>query len=292
KTQLDSLRREGINTYLFDPMRFPWLNHMLHRDHRKIVVVDGKYCYTGGMNVADYYAHGTKRTGIWRDMHMRLQGPVVQAYEDIFEQIWTKVTAEELDAARYKAPQQMEGDKIITVVNREPKALSKRIVDAYVASIDAARSEIRIVNPYPTGVRAVRRALYRALKRGIRLRFMVSYSNDNRITPDVTALHMKKLMERGAEVWYYMNGFHHSKIMMVDGEFCTVGTANLDGRSLLFDYEVNAFIFDDETTRELNAIFDEDLKDSWQLTKDNYKKKFNLSHRMSGRIFSSVKGML
>ena len=92
KAHLDSIRSKGIEIYEFDPIRFPWINHVFHRDHRKIVVIDGKMAYTGGMNVADYYITGTEEVGEWRDMHCRIEGDEVNTLQAIFLKIWNKVT--------------------------------------------------------------------------------------------------------------------------------------------------------------------------------------------------------
>ena len=289
REHLDSIRQRGIKVDLFDPIRFPWLPNMYHRDHRKIAVVDGLVAYTGGMNVADYYQRGTERTGEWRDMQVRLEGPVVDEFESIFAKIWEKTTNEHLDSLRYHADPQTLGGKDIVVVNREPGRLSRQMRKAFVATLDAAQRYIRIVNPYPTNTRSVSRAMKRAMKRGVRLQLMVSASSDNRVTPEVVAIQMKKMMQRGAEVYYYEGGFHHTKVMMVDDEFCTIGTANLDGRSLRYDYEVNAFVFSPETTRQLNLIFDRDLRQSQMLTPENFKERFSLRRRVVGRVFQPVK---
>ena len=301
--QLDIIRSSGIKIALFDPLRFPWLPNMYHRDHRKIVVIDGLYAYTGGMNVADYYLHGTERTGQWRDMQVRLSGSVVDEYQRIFAKIWEQTTGERLDAALYKASAEAAqaeeevandgADKAtVCVVNREPGKLSRQMRQAFVAALDASQEEVRIVNPYPTGTRSVTRAMKRAMKRGVRLQLMVSANMDNRITPEVVAIQMKKLMKRGAEVYYYEDGFHHTKVMTVDREFCTIGTANLDGRSLRYDYEVNAFIFSPLTTNRLDAIFDNDLQQSKILTPRNFKERFSLRQRFVGRLFWPVKCVL
>lgn len=279
-----SLTAAGVRWAFFDPFNFPWLNHIKHRDHRKIVVVDGREVFTGGMNVAKYYITGTEQSGLWRDMHIRLMGPVVDEYERIFEGMWQKVTKEVMDTVRYRNAWQMAGGSVISVVNREPGRLSKAIRQAYVSALDSAQREVRIVNPYLTNVRSVRRAIRRTLKRGVTVKIMVSGTCDVSLTPDVMAIEMKKFMKRGCQVYYFDGGFHHTKVMTVDGEYCTVGTANLDGRSLLFDYEVNAFIFDAGVTEQLNAIFDEDLKQSELLTPENFKRRFSLGHRILGRV--------
>lgn len=305
KEHLDSIRSMGIQIQIFDPMKFPWINHAYHRDHMKIVVIDGNIAYSGGMNVADYYIHGKPEIGSWHDMHMRLEGPVVAQYERIFSMMWKGETDEYLDELQYKGQcdvveacyENLRPDttpdarqKTLAVVNRTPGKRSKMMRNAYVAAIDAAKHHIQIVNPYPTGVYSVRSALYRALKRGVRVEFMVSAKSDVPITPDVVAIQMRRLIARGCEVYYYEEGFHHSKFMIVDDEFCTIGSANMDARSMLFDYEVNSFIFTPTTTRQLQAIFERDKDKSTFLTMEGWKKRFNLWHRIVGRIFGAFKG--
>ena len=291
KARMKSLTEAGVKWAFFDPIKFPWFNHVRHRDHRKIVVVDGREAFTGGMNVAPYYITGTKRSGLWRDMHIRLTGSVVDEYERIFENIWRKETKEVLDTTRYRNAWQDAGSSVISVVNREPGRLSRTMRKAYVAALDAAKREVRIVNPYPTNVRSVRRAIKRAAERGVVVKIMVSGTSDVSMTPDIVAIEMKKLLKRGCRIYYYDGGFHHTKVMTVDGEYCTIGTANLDGRSMLFDYEVNAFVFDAALTAQLDSIFDEDLKQSQLLTPENFKQRFSLGHRIVGRMLVPVRSV-
>ncbi len=291
KVDLDSLNAMGIQAAIYDPLRFPWINHVYHRDHRKIAIVDGQKVFTGGMNIADYYLMGTHRSGTWRDMHLCLEGPAVDEFERVFSRIWAKQTGEYLDSLKYHSDSIARGDVTLSIVNREPLHLSERMRHAYTACIDAAQREVRIINPYLTNVRMVRKAMRRALKRGVEVRIMVSASSDVRVTPCLIGVEMRKLMKKGCEVYYYEGGFHHSKVMMVDGEFCTIGTANLDGRSLLYDYEINAFIFDRDLTRQLNAVFDHDLTGSQRLTPEGFKQRFSLKQRIAGRVFYPIKGL-
>ncbi len=288
---LDSARAVGIDIREFDKVKFPYINHAYHRDHRKIVVVDGKYAYTGGMNVADYYIHGTEKVGEWRDMHIRVEGPSVAAFEHIFAVMWYAVSGEVLDLdPRYQVSSEPAGESPVAVVDRYPYEGSHQMRETLARAIDAAQQDIQIVNPYPTNVRTVRRALKRALKRGVNVQIMVSTNCDNNVTPDIIGLEMKKLARRGATVWYYDGGFHHTKVMTIDHRFCSIGTTNLDGRSLLYDYEVNAFIYDPKVTFELEEIFHRDANQNCQLyTPADWKKRFSLGHRIIGRLGSVVK---
>ncbi len=308
------IRESGIEIVAFDPVRFPWINHLMHRNHHKIAIIDGKTVYTGGMNVADYYLHGKPKVGKWRDMHIRMSGPIVQAYEELFWKMWGKVKNEELrmkneEFAAALTPNGNSDSSLLTlnsslplpqrvsvkgaVASRWPGESPEIMRQTYVICIDNAEHLVQIVNPYAMLFGEVRAALRRALQRGVRVQFMVSTKSDGKVNDDVIGLEMRKLMKRGAEVYYFEDGFHHSKIMMIDSLFCTVGTTNLDARSLCFDYEVNAFIFSPTTTHQLQQIFYNDMeKSSTLLTPEVWQERFPPRRRIRGRIYSIAKRFL
>ena len=299
-----SIRKSGVNIAAFDPVRFPWINHLLHRNHHKIAIIDGKTVYTGGMNVADYYLHGKPKVGKWRDMHIRIDGPIVQAYEELFWKMWSKEqgarSKEQENTEKPQTPRQNSCPLppapcpcTIAFASRWPKETPKIMRQTYCICIDNADRLVQIVNPYAMLFGEVRAALRRALERGVRVQFMVSTKSDGKVNDDVIGLEMRKLMKRGAEVYYFSGGFHHSKVMMIDSLFCTVGTTNLDARSLCFDYEVNAFIFSPATTHELQQIFYNDIeKSSTLLTPEVWKERFPLRRRIRSRILSISKRFL
>ena len=291
-----SIRKSGVNIAAFDPVRFPWINHLMHRNHHKIAIIDGKMVYTGGMNVADYYLHGKPKVGKWRDMHIRMDGPIVQAYEELFWKMWEKEqTPSPLPRKGECLPSPMGevGGGSVAFASRWPKETPKIMRQTYSIAIDNADHLVQIVNPYAMLFGEVRAALRRALERGVRVQFMVSTKSDGKVNDDVIGLEMRKLMKRGAEIYYFSGGFHHSKVMMIDSLFCTVGTTNLDARSLCFDYEVNAFIFSPATTHELQQIFYDDIeKSSVLLTPEVWKERFPLRRRIRSRILSISKRFL
>ena len=271
KHHIKSLRGDSIDIHEYDPVRFPWVNHIWPRDHRKIVVIDGHIAYTGGMNVADYYIVGTKQVGEWRDMHCRIEGPVVNELQDIFARIWQKVTKEQLNDPKYYQGQD-KGDKMVGIANREPNKTNKIMRQFYISALDDAQDSIQIINPYFTLTPSVKKAIHRAIKRGVKVDILVSAKSDIPLTPDAVFYNVHKLMKKGANIWLYQPGFHHSKIMMVDGRFCTVGSTNLDARSLRYDYEVNALIINKQVTKELQDMFIRDTKKSVLLTPDEWNK--------------------
>ena len=284
RKHLKQMRSVGIEIYEFDPVNFPWVNHVFHRDHRKIVVIDGKIAYTGGMNVADYYINGTEVVGEWRDMHCRIEGDEVNTLQKIFLRMWNKVTGQNVYGAKYyrgyhgadyitgPKPETCctAGRKMVGIINREPRVTNKIIRKFYTDAINEAKDSIKLVNPYLTLNNTLKRALRNAVKRGVKVEIMVSAHSDIPLTPDCVFYNVHNLMQHGVDVWIYKKGFHHTKIIMVDGRFCTVGSANLNARSLNFDYEENAVIIDPCTTKELNDMFERDKAESFKLTEETW----------------------
>lgn len=284
KKHVERLRKDGIQIYEFDPLRFPWINHVFTRDHRKIVVIDGNVAYTGGMNVADYYINGTDEVGEWRDMHCRIEGGAVSQLQMIFVRMWKKVTGEDIWKQKYfRAYQPVElkglkpdttstaGRKKVGIINREPRTTNEIIRTFYINAFNSAKDSIKLINPYFTLNRKVKRAIKNAIKRGVKVEIMVSAHSDIPLTPACVFYNVHKLMKKGADVWLYQPGFHHSKVIMVDGRYCTIGSANLNARSLSWDYEENAVIIDKSTTQELDNMFDNDKKQSIYLTPEYWK---------------------
>lgn len=278
KKHLKKIREQGIDIVKFDPFTFPYINHAIHRDHRKIVVIDGKTAYTGGMNIADYYINGLPKIGHWRDMHARFEGGVVEDLQRIFLSIWNKETKQHVGGdAYFPQPEDSTGSDsaktVIATVDRIPRESSRMLSQAYTASIYAAQSHVYIVNPYFVPTRSITKAIKTAVKRGVNVNIMVSSASDIPFTPDAALYKLHKLMKKGANVYLYEKGFHHSKIMMVDDTFCTLGTANLNSRSLRYDYETNVFIFDRTITGELNEVFHNDIPQCTRLTPEIWKKR-------------------
>ena len=264
KHHLKALLDDSIQIVEFDPIRFPWVNHIWPRDHRKIVIIDGRIAYSGGMNVADYYIKGTEQVGEWRDMHFRVEGSIVNTYQEIFLRIWQKTTGEVVYGKQYFQGGN-GGHTTAGVVNREPNSTNRIIRQLYIDAIDNARDSLKIINPYFVPTPSVKRAIKRAVKRGVKVDLLFSAQSDIPMTPDVVYYNARKLQKRGANVWFYKPGFHHSKVMTVDGRFCTVGSSNLDARSLRFDYEVNALILDQQVTRQIDDMILRDTRKCFYL---------------------------
>ena len=279
KEHLKMLNDRGIEIISFDPMKFPYINHAFSRDHQKIVIIDGKKGFTGGMNIADYYINGLPEIGPWRDMHLCVEGPAVTGLQKAFLYVWNNETKQNIGGKEYfpygedctYEPEQL--GKQVAIVQRVPHKSPDAIRRAYIEAMDAAEHHIRIVTPYFTPVKSLRKAIYRALKRGVRVEIMISEKCDISFSPDGGFYYANRFRKAGAHIYVYKGGFHHTKVMTVDDRFCTVGSANLNSRSMKYDYEINAFIFDLQTTWELDEIYKKDKTDSERMTKEYYRKR-------------------
>lgn len=298
KIHIQQLHERGIEIYEFDHVKFPWLNHAFLRDHRKIVVIDGLVAYTGGMNVADYYIHGKPEFGKWRDMHLRVEGDAVGWLQAVFIHFWNQVTGQDLKGPQYYPGEKdaadyfpllprakSENNKVVGVVNRDPDVKPNIICRTFVECIDKAQKQIQIVNPYFTPNKKVKRALKRALKRGVDVQIMVSEKSDIPITPRIVEYNTNKLMKLGAKIYVYQGGFHHTKIMMVDSISSYLGSANLNSRSMRYDYECNLLVADKHTTKELQDLFEQDkLLHCFKMTPETHK-KFSTWRKFKGWLF-------
>ena len=298
KKELKNLRERGIEIYEFDPIRFPWVNHVFARDHRKIVVIDGSIAYTGGMNVADYYINGTKVVGEWHDMHCRIEGDAVNTLQKIFLQMWNKVSGQNVHGAKYyrgisnanyikglKADTcKSAGHQMVGIINREPHVSKDIIRFFYEKAINDAKDSIKIINPYFTLSPKLRTALKNAAKRGVKVEIMLSVKSDIPLTPDCSYYNAHKLMKDGCTIWLFEPGFHHTKIILVDGKFCTIGSANLNSRSLRWDREVNAVVIDKGITKELDTIFENQKKKCFKLTEEKWNKWRTPWQKLKGKL--------
>ena len=279
----DSIRALGIDLVKFSPLTFPWVNRIIPRDHRKIVVIDGKIAYTGGMNVADYYIDGIPEIGDWHDMHMRVEGEAVNDLHEIFCKMWYKSTGEFLMGEKY-FPEHLLSNTAqgnyderhsenthggvstkrnrVCIVDRNPPRSADAIRDLFSEMLNTAQRKVLIINPYFVPTHRVRKALKKAIDRGVDVQILLSAKSDIPLTPEASHYVGNNLAKRGAKVYLYHGGFHHTKIMMVDDLYCTVGSSNMDSRSLRCDYEVNTVIFSKDVTAELTDLFNEQLKSS------------------------------
>ena len=290
----DSLARLGVDFQMFDRFKMIWFTNIA-RDHRKVVNIDDEIGYIGGLNIADYYIHGDPSYGGWRDTHARITGPAVEGLARLFHKQYTASGGRQ--GFSFKPYHRNLGEtRIADVVyfersreNRQKKAETR---NALIAAFDAARDTIRLVTPYLMPTHTLRQAMIRALDRGVHMEILFSKIGDIDLVSGGNYHFSLRLLRHGAHIYLYKGDFHHSKIMMVDGQFCMVGSANLNSRSLKWDYEASAFIFGAEPTQKLTAIFENDKLRCDTLSREYYKSNFSRSFRFKGwfadRFFTPI----
>lgn len=259
RRMLREMRRAGIRAEAFRPLAFPWFTpRVSRRNHRKIVVTDGRVAFLGGINIAKYYLDGDGM-GKWRDEHLRLEGDIVGDLQRLFLADWAALTGEKPDPDACIAPHTVAERLPMQLARAEEGPTRLTLAEAFAAAIVRARRTVRISSPYFMPPTLVLDALRIAARSGVRVQLMIPTCSDSRFTDLVSESYIGDLLDTGAELYRYDNGFLHAKLLVVDERIASVGTANMDYRSLLENFEVTAFIYDRATARRLAATFDDDL---------------------------------
>ncbi|MBV5313265.1 MAG: cardiolipin synthase [Prolixibacteraceae bacterium] len=274
KKFLRSMSDAGVKVDCFMRVRFPNLTSKVnYRNHRKILVVDGETAFVGGLNFADRYQDGVPGIGPWRDTHLKVVGGGATALQIIFMADWYFVSKEILKGEKYFKPFKAGNGKLVQMVASGPDSDWESIGQAYFAAIASSTDYVYISTPYLMPTADIVTALKTSALGGIDVRIIVPGLSDA-ITPKWgTNSYVQELLEAGVKVYFYKAGFIHSKVIIVDGLFSSVGTANLDFRSLETNFEVNAMIYDEEIADVLANQFLEDQGKSEQVMLANWLKR-------------------
>jgi cardiolipin synthase len=262
KKYINPLIEAGAEVYPFLPVRFPFLtNKINYRNHRKIVVIDGTIAHVGGMNIADRYIEGNKEVGQWKDMQLRIIGEAVHSLQIIFLTDWYFVSNQAITNNKYFPEVYVDEVRLVQITASGPDSDWASIMQAYFAAISTATDHIYIITPYFIPNESILTALKTAALGGVDVKIMLPYKSDSRLVYWSTLSFVSEMLEAGVKIYFYRNGFNHAKLMLVDGIFASIGTANMDIRSFDQNFEVNAIIYDEETTTSLESSFLTDLDD-------------------------------
>ena len=268
---LRQLRREGGQVASFLPLLNPLRVNL--RNHRKVLVVDGRVGFAGGLNAGDEYLGKCPQFGYWRDTHFRIEGPAVEGLQHTFLEDWFFTTSEAVKGgvyfpshARYPAP----GAALAQVVASGPDAEFKAIRETYVAAILRARERVWIASPYFVPDAGFRDALLLAARSGVDVRLLGLFRPDKWLPFLAARYYWTDMLAAGVKVYQYARGMMHSKFVLVDGEWASVGSANTDNRSLHLNFELNCQFFDANVTRELEDAYLKDLEWSVRLDPEVY----------------------
>lgn len=274
KKYIRSLREAGVKIDCFIRVRFPLLTSKVnYRNHRKIVVVDGKTAFVGGLNIADRYLSGTKILGPWRDTHLMLTGGAATGLQVVFMADWYFVSKEILQGDKYFHTLEHGHGKIVQIVASGPDSDWETLSQAYFTAIASARDKVYIATPYLIPNTEIGSAMKAAALSGTDIRILLPGKSDAVIPKWGTHSYISELLEAGVKIYFYQPGFMHSKLMIVDGVLSSVGTANLDFRSLETNFEVNAMIYDEPMAKKLEKLFLNDLKQSRQILLEEWEQR-------------------
>lgn len=268
------LNAQGIKTSEFFPAVLRRLHlRMNYRNHRKIVVIDGKTGYVGGFNIGKEYIGLEERFGYWRDTHLRITGSAVGSLEMRFALDWNYASKENLfltDKYMNREPVFSKQHCDVQIVSSGPDSRHCTIRDNYLRLIGKAEKAIYIQTPYFIPDEAILAALMIAIRSGIEVNIMIPCKPDHPFVYWATYSYIGDMVMEGAKCYTYSDGFLHAKGMIVDDKVLCYGTANMDIRSFALNFEVNAVVYHEGLARQMRGIFEEDLKKSKQITKNIY----------------------
>lgn len=301
KRYIKDLRDAGVDVAVYSYILAPLLRNINtqinYRNHRKIVVIDGRVGFLGGINIGDEYM-GKGRLGYWRDTHLMVKGDFIIGLQAVFlDDFWAIKNANEgnftydEDFKYYFPEAKKSSGKIMQLVTSGPDSDMPSIMQGTLKLISMAKSHIYITTPYFVPTEGIMDALKIAALGGIDVRILFPGKFDHLWVYYASRTYLEELIRCGVKVYFYRkDGFVHAKSITVDGKISMVGTANMDIRSYVLNYEISAVIYDDEITKRLEEIFMDDIKTSKIVSEEDYNKcpKYIRAFEAVARIFSTL----
>lgn len=271
------MRDSGINVLEFnpiDPLKAKRVGLLTHRDHRKILVVDGKMAFTGGVNISGVYS--TNPSGIspsrlpWRDTHVQIEGPAVAEFQKLFLDTWSRQKGQELPKRNYFPELEPKGKELVQVVGSKSGEENRVTFVMYVSAMTFAEKTIHLTNAYFVPDRQTMKALTDAPRRGVDVRLILPGTSDSTLVFYAGRSHFEDLLESGVKLYERRGGMLHAKTAVIDGVWSTIGSTNMDLWSFVRDDEVNAIILGEDFARDMEAMFESDLEASDEVTREEW----------------------
>ncbi len=284
---INRLRNAGVQVLEYHPLQ-PWRPRwgINRRDHRKILAIDGKIAFTGGVNISDDHAPLEEGGSDWHDVHVKVEGPAAAEIDRLFRGVWKKETKRPIPFLPNSAVQ--PGYSKVWVAANQEFLHRLRIRLAYLRSIHAARQEIIIANAYFVPDFRITRALAGASDRGVAVRILVQGASDLPWVQKAGRYHFDYLLRRGVKIYEWPGPILHAKAAVADRTWSAVGSYNLDHRSLLSNLELNLHILDEEFSGKLADALGEDIARSREITLDSWRKR-PLSDKIVERFWYSFR---
>ncbi|TYP70304.1 cardiolipin synthase [Paenibacillus methanolicus] len=254
------LREAGIHTQCFLAPRLALFDKRInYRDHRKIVVVDGRIGFVGGINIGDEYLGGNPKLGFWRDTHVRIEGDAVYFLQDVFLKDWWFTAKERLSDPAYLPEHNCAGNEQVQIISSGPDSLADAILECVFAAVSVAKRRIWITTPYFIPDASILMALRTAALSGVDVRLIIPYVADSNLVLRASLSYVEDLLAVGVRIYRYRKGFVHAKVLIIDDMLASVGTANMDMRSFFSNFELNALLFSQKAIKRLEGDFLDDL---------------------------------
>jgi cardiolipin synthase len=258
------MREAGVDVHYFMRVHFSSMAQSNYRNHRKIVVVDGRIGFVGGINLDDRYLNNGKHSLFWRDTSLRIEGPAVSSLQLQFLLTWKFCARHEFPLDKVYFPDWAEtpGNASLTLAASGPLSDRPYCMETILHGIQQAKQSIRITNPYFIPSDQVLTALQMAAASGVEVELLVPGRGDSVIVQRASYTYLKPLMDCGARVYMYQKGFVHAKTITIDGILSYVGTVNMDIRSFYINFELTALVYDSDLCQALDRAFEEDIRHS------------------------------
>lgn len=264
---IQSLKDAGVDFAYSQTPKFPFLFYSSQvRNHRKITVIDGRIAYLGGFNIGKEYFDQDPKLSPWRDYHLKMTGEGVMDLQREFLEDWRAAAKVNLLQDKVYFPHLEKGTNRQRIVPTEGILLEEMFSNL----ISQAEKSIFIGSPYFIPSKRVFDLLRDAIKRGVSVTVLVPFTADHVLVKEASLPYLRTLLKDGAEVYQYLKGFYHAKVVLIDDQVCDVGTANFDKRSMFLNYELNCLIYDPEFIKKVKHILTEDILNSKNATLQDF----------------------
>lgn len=279
-SNLRQLRKAGISILPFYRILFPIVsNRHNYRDHRKIIIIDGKTAFTGGINISDRYDNTIHTNDLyWRDTHLKISGEAVKQLQYLFFINWNFCADDELPITHEYFPDipHTEDNQLVQLIHSGPDSDRASIMMSYFAAITLARDYVYITTPYFIPNESLLTALKTAALGKVDVRLLVPGESDSKLVNAASQSYYEELLEAGVKIYLYQKGFVHAKTMVADHCLSIVGSANMDIRSFDLNFELNATVYDTRVHDQLKAAFEKDMADSIEITLPEWEERSRL----------------
>lgn len=291
KKYLKTLRDAGVFVRAFLPFRWriSRTSKINYRIHRKLIIVDGKIGFTGGLNIADRYIL-TNSLGKWRDTFVRMEGSIIQGLQLLFMVDWFFVDRKLIDGPQYFPKAQKFSQNIVQIVNSGPDSDWEAIMQGIAKAIATATKYVYIHSPYFMPTEVISTCMQMAALSGVDVRLMIPAKSDSSMSDASSCSYLGPALEAGVRVFRYKKGFLHSKAIVIDDFISIVGSCNLDERSFAQNFEANVFIYETTTSVKLKELFMQDIENCEELSLESWagRKRSQKIKESFARLFSPL----